>query len=73
MNMVYTEPELTTEEIAAVRTDVRQYIDKNGMMSIPRLFQGIVMENARLVKENNDLRKMLDIPTRPTYKLSGGK
>jgi hypothetical protein len=67
--IIYTEPNLTPEEVAALRNEIKAWINGNGLAKIPQLFFTIVLENARMTKENNELRKELGIPARLSYKL----
>lgn len=73
MNTIYNPPQLTPEEKEIVRKDCEKWFNTHGVMQFAKLMPTVIYENARLVKEINELRGMLEISPMATYSLNGGK
>lgn len=62
-------PTLSDEEIKELQKQVQSWIRSNGVAHIPKLATTLVIENALLLREINQLRAALNQPARPGYKL----
>ncbi len=71
--MNYEPPQLSEEERALLRHDYARWVKSNGFAKIPLLMDTIIVHNALLTKETNELRARLGIPARPTYNLGSKK
>jgi hypothetical protein len=69
----YQPPELSNEEHALLRADYERWVKSNGVTKIRLLLDTLVVSNAILTKETNELRTRLGLPARPTYNLGSKK
>lgn len=67
--MEYSPPYLTLTERKDVGSLIERFLRTNGMKAAPKLIASLALENARLVKECNDLRLKLGISTYKTFGL----